>query len=142
MQEAMKALLVRPILVGEPAEVRRAWSALRLGTPPEIVAPNSTESSLDCAVRLVREGHARTLAKGGLHTDELMRAVLRELSPDGLLSHVFVLGCGACRAEHARPAARPLHPRHPQLHAGLHVYAARLHARQRRSRRGCRARGG
>lgn len=92
MQEAMKALIVRPFLVGEPASIRRAWSSLRLGTPPDIVVPDAQESALDCAVRLVREGRARALAKGGLHTDELMRAVLRDLSRDGLVSHVYVLG--------------------------------------------------
>ena len=92
VQEAMKALLVRPILVGDSTEIRRAWAALRLGTPPDIVTPQADESALDCAVRLVREGHARALAKGGLHTDVLMHTVLRELSRDGLVSHVFVLG--------------------------------------------------
>ena len=89
--QAMEAGLVRPLLVGDPGAIRAAWGTLDAGAPPETVAPDDGESDLAAAIRLVADGRAQALAKGGLHTAELMRAVLRDLPGDGRVSHVFVL---------------------------------------------------
>jgi len=92
MRQAMEADLIRPLLVGDAETISAAWKDLGAGPAPEIVTPESGESELECAVRLVRSGRAQALDKGSLHTDELMRAVLRELADGRHLSHVFVLG--------------------------------------------------
>ena len=92
-REAASRGLIAPILVGEPALVRRladeiGWDIADLGLVP---ADSEEEAALK-SVALVRRGEARILMKGHLHTDVLMRAVLDKaggLRTGRRLTHVF-----------------------------------------------------
>lgn len=87
--------IITPILLGDPDKI--AAAAAELGADLsgiEIIEANSHEVAAHRAVDLVVEGKAQTLMKGHLHTDVLLRAVLRRdkgLRTGRRLSHVFVM---------------------------------------------------
>jgi phosphate butyryltransferase len=87
--------LIRPILVGDKARIEAA--AAELGRPLggfEIVRCDSHREAAARAVALVHDGHAKTLMKGHLHTDALLKAVLSKktgLRAGRRLTHVFVM---------------------------------------------------
>jgi phosphate butyryltransferase len=87
--------IVIPLLVGPTEDISAAADAAGLDfAPDQIVPTETTPGSASRAVQLVREGKADILMKGHLHTDVLLRAVLRSevgLRTDRLLSHVFVM---------------------------------------------------
>ena len=87
--------LVIPLLVGIEEEIREQAEAIGWELQDDqIVATNTNLAAADAAVDLVRQGEAQVLMKGYLHTDEMLRAILRHgtgLRTDRLLSHVFVL---------------------------------------------------
>ncbi len=93
--DAMRLGLIKPILVGPEARIRRAAdeAGLDIADLPLIDTEHSHASAAR-AVELVREGKAAVVMKGSLHTDELMAAVVD--STNGLrtarrLSHCFIL---------------------------------------------------
>jgi phosphate acetyltransferase len=92
--EAEQAGLITPILVG-PAEKIRAAAAqfgINIGNMRIESAPHSHAAAR--AVALVREGQAKLLMKGALHTDELLHEVMADetgLRTGRRLSHVYVL---------------------------------------------------
>jgi phosphate acetyltransferase len=93
--EAAALNLIAPILVGPAARIRAtaAEHGLDLGLHEIVDTPHS-HASAERAVALVREGKARMLMKGSLHTDELMEAVTSSatgLRTDRRISHVFVM---------------------------------------------------
>ena len=74
---AAEAGLIEPILVGNEATIRAL--AVRLGTTSRTCASwtrRTTSRRRAKSVALCREGAARGLMKGSLHTDVLMHAVL------------------------------------------------------------------
>jgi phosphotransacetylase len=87
--------LIIPLLVGIEEEIREQAEAIGWELEDDqIVATNTNLAAADAAVDLVRQGEAQVLMKGYLHTDEMLRAILRQgtgLRTDRLLSHVFVL---------------------------------------------------
>lgn len=86
--------LIAPILVGDPARIRQAAEALRRPVDLfEVVEALTGEEAAARAVALVHEGRAAAVMKGHLHTEELLRHVVK--TDGGLrigrrLSHVFV----------------------------------------------------
>lgn len=93
--EAAQLGLIVPVLVGPFAKIAAVAEeyALDLSNLQIVDAPHS-HAAADAAVRLVREGKARALMKGSLHTDELMAAVVaREtgLRTQRRISHCFVM---------------------------------------------------
>lgn len=83
--------LIRPILIGDPARIAAAAQGLDLAGVEILQADH--EQAAARAVALVHEGRAEAVMKGDLHTDELLRHVVK--SDTGLrtgrrLSHVFV----------------------------------------------------
>ncbi len=93
--EAAREGLIAPILVGPQARIRRvaAEAGLDLADHP-IENTAHSHASADRAVALVREGRARMLMKGSLHTDELMGAVVAHdtgLRTGRRISHVFIM---------------------------------------------------
>jgi phosphate butyryltransferase len=87
--------LIRPILVGDTARIVAAAQALgRDVSGLEIVHEATHGNAAARAVRLVHEGRARALMKGHMHTDDLLRHVVKReggLRTGRRLSHVFVM---------------------------------------------------
>ncbi len=93
--EAAREGLFAPILVGPEARIRRvaAEAGLDVVGHPIEDTPHS-HASAERAVALVREGTAKLLMKGSLHTDELMGAVVARdtgLRTARRISHVFIM---------------------------------------------------
>lgn len=95
VQRAVEQGLIIPLLVGREEDIRQHAADIGWTLHDEQIVPTPTNSAAaDAAVDLVRKGHAQVLMKGYLHTDEMLRSVLRQeagLRTDRLLSHVFVL---------------------------------------------------
>ena len=95
LQRSVERGLIIPLLVGIESEIREQAEAIGWELQDDqIVATNTNLAAADVAVDLVRQGEAQVLMKGYLHTDEMLRAILRQgtgLRTDRLLSHVFVL---------------------------------------------------
>ncbi len=92
---ATEAGLIEPLLVGDPA--RLAATAERLGwdiAAFEALAAEDEASAAALAVTLASQGRAEALMKGHVHTDTLLRAVLRRdggLRTGRRLSHLFYM---------------------------------------------------
>ncbi len=93
--EAADDGLIAPILVGPEHKIRAAAEeAGRSLDGVELVATEHSHAAADRAVALVREGRARALMKGSLHTDEFLGAVVASgsgLRTERRLSHVYAL---------------------------------------------------
>lgn len=93
--EAVELGLIDPILVGPQAKITAAAEALGkpISTMRIVDAPHS-HAAAEKAVEIVRAGEADALMKGGLHTDELMGAVVRReggLRTARRVSHCFIM---------------------------------------------------
>ena len=95
VQRAVERGLIVPFLVGREDDIREEADAIGWRLTDEMIVPTSTNlAAAEVAVDLVRQGEAEILMKGYLHTDEMLRAILRQdtgLRTDRLLTHVFVL---------------------------------------------------
>ncbi len=87
--------LIKPILIGD--EARMAAAALEIGADLaafEVVHEPDHAAAAAKAVALVHEGRARAVMKGHLHTDLLLRHIVKRdggLRGVRRLSHVFVM---------------------------------------------------
>ncbi|HBZ68854.1 MAG TPA: phosphate acetyltransferase [Deltaproteobacteria bacterium] len=93
--EAAKAGIIKPLLVGPEARIRRlaASLGLDLGELRLVNAPHS-HAAAETAVGIVRAGEADALMKGSLHTDELIAEVVRKdtgVRTGRRISHVFIM---------------------------------------------------
>jgi phosphate acetyltransferase len=97
--EAEKAGLIEPILIGPEAEIRALAATLGLDvSKARFVAAQDDEEAARKGVALCRDGTARALMKGSLHTEVLMHAVLdgaTGLKTTRRVSHVFVIDAPA-----------------------------------------------
>ncbi|MGE4351195.1 MAG: bifunctional enoyl-CoA hydratase/phosphate acetyltransferase [Bdellovibrionales bacterium] len=95
MDDAKKAGLIYPILVGPEAKIRAAAEAAGISLEGcEIMNVEHSHAAAIAAVDLAREGKVGALMKGSLHTDELMAAVVHRekgLRTESRMSHVFVM---------------------------------------------------
>ncbi|MEM1351639.1 MAG: bifunctional enoyl-CoA hydratase/phosphate acetyltransferase [Pseudomonadota bacterium] len=87
--------LISPLLVGPEARILAAAEQAGVDISPlEIVDSPHSHASAERAVALVREGRARALMKGALHTDEIMSAVVSKstgLRSERRMSHVYIM---------------------------------------------------
>ncbi|MEL6450007.1 MAG: bifunctional enoyl-CoA hydratase/phosphate acetyltransferase [Pseudomonadota bacterium] len=87
--------LIDPILVGDAAEIAQTAKALGRDIAAfEVVHAPDHEAAAARAVELVHEGRAQAVMKGHLHTDTLLRHVVKRaggLRTGRRLSHVFVM---------------------------------------------------
>ena len=93
--EAAEAKLIKPILVGPQARIRKLAASLNVDITglPLVDTPYSHASAAK-AVEIVRTGDADALMKGSLHTDELMAAVVSKESgirTERRISHCFIM---------------------------------------------------
>jgi phosphate acetyltransferase len=93
--EAAETGIIRPILVGPAAKLLAVAREHGLDIKPfELVDVPHSDAAAAKAVELIHAAKGELLMKGGLHTDELMRAVTA--SATGLrtarrISHVFIM---------------------------------------------------
>lgn len=87
--------LIRPILIGDPTKIATAAESIgRDVSAFELIAEPDHSAAAARGVALVHEGRAKALMKGHLHTDELLRHVVKRdggLRTGRRLSHVFVM---------------------------------------------------
>lgn len=87
--------LITPVLVGPEARIHAAAEDAGLDISGlEIVDSPHSHASAELAVAIVRDGRARALMKGALHTDEIMSAVVSKskgLRSERRMSHVYVM---------------------------------------------------
>lgn len=87
--------LITPILIGDPDKIKAAADAREIDISPyEIIAEPHHKAAAARAVKLVHEGWAQAIMKGHLHTDILLREILKRdggLRGPRRLSHVFVM---------------------------------------------------
>ena len=93
--EAAQAQLINPILVGPPAKLQAIAEQAGFDISSyRLVATDHSHDSAARAVALCRSGECEALAKGSLHTDELMREVVNPntgLRTERRISHVFLM---------------------------------------------------
>lgn len=93
--EAAAASLIVPILIGPKDKIRATADEYQIDISRfEIVDVPYSHAAAAKAVELVRVGQAQVLMKGSLHTDELMREVMRSdtgIRTDRRVSHVFCM---------------------------------------------------
>jgi len=87
--------LITPILVGDPNRILAAAEALGRNISELEIVPESTHGNAAArAVAMVHEGRVRALMKGHLHTDDLLKHVVKRdggLRTGRRLSHVFIM---------------------------------------------------
>ncbi|MBY5935048.1 bifunctional enoyl-CoA hydratase/phosphate acetyltransferase [Tateyamaria omphalii] len=87
--------LIHPILVGPAHRIHAVAKAENLDISAlDIIDTLHSHASAEQAVKLVREGRAKALMKGALHTDEIMSAVVSKangLRSERRMSHVYVM---------------------------------------------------
>ncbi len=95
MDEARRAGLITPVLVGPEAKIRATAEAAGISLEGcEIVSAPHSHAAAVLAVNLARDKNVGALMKGSLHTDELMSAVVHRdggLRTESRMSHVFVM---------------------------------------------------
>ncbi|CAM4020231.1 bifunctional enoyl-CoA hydratase/phosphate acetyltransferase [Vreelandella rituensis] len=91
--ESAEQGLIIPVLVGPRAKIEAAADAAEVDISNfELVDVPHSHAAAEKAVAMTREGHVDALMKGALHTDELLREVLRReggLRTGRCISHVM-----------------------------------------------------
>lgn len=95
VRQAQEDELIRPVLVGDDAEIQRLTQAMGWQVPEEDVVDEKDEAG--CArraVELIRQGRGSLLIKGMLQTGTLLKEVVRHgtgIRESAVLSHVAIL---------------------------------------------------
>lgn len=93
--EAAEAGLIRPVLVGPEAKIRKAAEEAGKDLAPFRLVPAAhSHDAAAKSVALARSGEAQLLMKGSLHTDELMAAVVPSatgLRTERRISHAYIM---------------------------------------------------
>ncbi len=89
--EAADAELITPVLVGRKKVIDTVCQKLGYSNHHfTIIETNSEQDAAQKGIELVQAGEAQALAKGWIHTDALMRPVLKHLRTARRVSHVFI----------------------------------------------------
>ncbi len=87
--------MIRPILIGDSAKIQAAAKEAGVDiTGFELVHELSHDAAAARAVAMVHDGRAKAVMKGHLHTDQLLRHIIKRdggLRTNRRLSHVFVM---------------------------------------------------
>lgn len=87
--------LLSPILIGDQAKIEKAADEIGADLSGlEIIHIPNHSAAAAAGVKLVHEGRAKALMKGNLHTDDLLKHVVKRdggLRTHRRLSHVFVM---------------------------------------------------
>lgn len=101
LREATRLGIAEPLLIGRPAEIVEAASALGWEIDPaSVIEADSEADAARRGVELVHGGQADALMKGHIHTDAFMRALLDGeqglRQPGSRVSHVFLVDVPDC----------------------------------------------
>ena len=92
---AAEHTLIRPILVGDVERIAKTAEAIGKSIDGiELIEAENGPAAAARAVALVHDGRAKALMKGHLHTDDLLRHIVKReggLRTERRLSHVFVM---------------------------------------------------
>ncbi|HFD12716.1 MAG TPA: bifunctional enoyl-CoA hydratase/phosphate acetyltransferase [Crenotrichaceae bacterium] len=89
--EAADAGLIVPILIGKQSVIHAISDKLGHSSRScTIIESSSEDDAAQKGIELVQSGEAQALAKGWIHTDALMRPVLKHLRTSRRVSHVFI----------------------------------------------------
>lgn len=93
--EAAQLGLVEPKLIGPEKKIRELAEQCGINIEPyELINVPHSHASAERAITFVHEGACDAIMKGSIHTDELMRAVIKKdtgLRTGRRISHVFVM---------------------------------------------------
>lgn len=93
--EAASLGLIDPILIGPTAKIKATAKQYKIDISPyNIVDVMHSDAAAEMGVKLAREGKVDAIIKGSLHTDELMKEVVKRdtgLRTGRRISHVFVM---------------------------------------------------
>ncbi len=93
--EAAQLDLIQPILVGPKKKIRELADQHKIDISNcELIDVPNSEMAAEKSVSLIHEGKAEALMKGSLHTDELMKEVVKKdkgLRTARRISHVFIM---------------------------------------------------
>lgn len=93
--EAAKADLLTPLLIGPEAKIKAAADEIECDISDyELFDVPHSHAAAEKAVDLVLEGAAKSIAKGAIHTDELLKPILSRtngIRTERRLSHTFVI---------------------------------------------------
>lgn len=93
--EAAELGLIQPILIGPHQKIKELAKKHQINISPyELIDISSSEAAAQKCVTLVHEGKAEAIMKGSLHTDELMKEVVKPttgLRTSRRISHAFLM---------------------------------------------------
>lgn len=93
--EAAELGIINPILIGPKVKINAIADGLKIDLSPyQILHVPHSNAAAEKAVSLVHEGKADAIMKGSLHTDELMKEVVKRdggLRTERRISHVFIM---------------------------------------------------
>lgn len=93
--QAKKLGIIEPIFVGVASKIQAAADAGNIDIDSiEMIDVPHSHAAVEKAAELVRQGHAKLIVKGSVHTDELMEVLVdasQKLRTDRRMSHVFVM---------------------------------------------------
>jgi len=91
IMEAQQAGLVEPVLIGQEKRIHDVAKKIGMTLEvKEIIFAASDAEASGIGIELVKQKKVFALAKGWIHTDTLMHAVLSQLHTTQRISHVFV----------------------------------------------------
>lgn len=93
--QAAERKLIEPILIGPESRIKAIAEKEGLDISPyRLISTEHSHHAAEQGVALVRGGEAEAIMKGSLHTDELLREVMRKdtgLRTERRISHCFLL---------------------------------------------------
>ncbi len=91
IMEAQQAGLVEPLLIGQETRIHAVAKKIGMTLEGrEIIPAISDADASRIGIELVKQKKVFALAKGWIHTDTLMHAVLTQLQTTQRISHVFI----------------------------------------------------
>ena len=94
VSEAAKSNLIEPVLIGPRARVEEAAIAAKIDLSPwELIDVEHSHAAAAKGADMAANGEVDCLMKGGLHSDEMLRAIVtkRSLLTERRISHAYVM---------------------------------------------------
>lgn len=93
--EAANEGLIEPILIGPIHKINAIAETIKADVSRfELINVPHSDAAAEMAVKLVHQGKAQAIMKGSLHTDEIMKEVVKRdggLRTERRISHVFIM---------------------------------------------------